>query len=313
MNRPLKCLAVFSLLTSFVGSFAYGQFGGSRAGVESNSETVVNLPVLAREVVEGFIAIDGRAEIRVRPTEIRIVLAVTSEGQTARECQKTIDETMGKLKQSWTELGIPAGSIVEDFIAVLPVYEWNIEKRGDVEVGVEKLSSFRMQSNVHLAVPLNADTPKAFTVAFEHGVTDIIAFDYWSKELDEIKIKARAEAVKAARSKSDVLLAALFDDRPPVINVQEQTTVRYPESLYDSFVNTYQEEVTVPWRREIPFIRAYRPRNTYYRGLYIDGDIQPRELPMHPEISVISTVRLYFESPAAKRNNQTKDNEKGMD
>ena len=50
--------------------------------------------------------------------------------------------------------------------------------------------------------------------------------------------------MKAARGKSDVLLGALFDERPPVINVQEQTTIRYPESLYHSFVNSYEENVT---------------------------------------------------------------------
>jgi hypothetical protein len=50
---------------------------------------------------------------------------------------------------------------------------------------------------------------------------------------------------------------------------------------------------------EMPFIRASRPRNTYYRGLQSDGDIQPAGLPMRPEISVISTVRIYFQSPAA--------------
>ncbi|NTV84211.1 MAG: hypothetical protein HGA23_07930, partial [Bacteroidales bacterium] len=40
------------------------------------------------------------------------------------------------------------------------------------------------------------------------------------------------QAIKAARDKSAVLLDAVFDERPPVINVQEQTTTRYPESLY---------------------------------------------------------------------------------
>lgn len=110
----------------------------------------------------------------------------------------------------------------------------------------------------------------------------------------------RAEALKAARGNADMLLGALFADRPPVINVQEQTTVRYPESLYHSFTNTYEEAVTGDLRREVPYIHAYRPRDTYFRGLYVHGDVQPRELPMNPEISVISTVRLYFKSPAAK-------------
>jgi hypothetical protein len=86
-----------------------------------------------------------------------------------------------------------------------------------------------------------------------------------------------------------------------VINVQEQTTVHYPESLYHSFVNSHDEEFTTGWRRDTPFIRAHRPRNTYYCGLDFDGDIRARKLPMRPEISVVSNVRLYFESPAAKR------------
>lgn len=257
--------------------------------------------MLDRAVAESFIAIEGSAEVRVRPTEIRIVLAVTSEGQTASECHVVINDTISKLKNSWAGMGIRAEDIVEDFIAVLPLYEWNIEERGNTEIGVEKKAGYRMQTNVHLAVPNDARAAKAFTMAFEHGVTDIIAFDYWSKELDDVKLKAREQAVKAARSKSDVLLASLLDPVPPVINVQEQTTIHYPESLYHSFVNAYGEEVTSGWRRDTPFIRAYRPRNTYYRGLYSDADIQASELPMHPEITVVSRVRLYFDSPAANR------------
>jgi len=115
-----------------------------------------------------------------------------------------------------------------------------------------------------------------------------------------VKVAARVQALKAAQSKAEILLGAIFEKRPPAINVQEQTVVHYPDSLYHSFTHTYDEPVTPSFRRVIPFIRAPRPCNTYYRGLVGDGDVQPRELPRSPEISVASTVRLYFESPAAK-------------
>ncbi len=307
MCRLMIRLSIGLLVLCLSESASWAQFGGSRAGVESNSEAVAGLPMLERQVVEGFIALDGRAEVRVRPTEIRIVLAVTSEGLTAQECNGLINEALIKLKKSWLEMGIPAESAVEDFIAVLPLYQWELEKRGNSDIGVEKKVGFRMQTNVHLAVPNDATASKALTMAFEQGVTDIIAFDYWSKELDDFKSQARELAVKAARSKSELLFAAVFDSVPPVINIQEQTTIRYPESLYHSFVNTYAEELETGWRRDTPVIRAYRPRNTYYRGLYSDGDVQPRELPMHPEISVISNVRLYFESPASKQEKKEGD------
>ncbi len=148
--------------------------------------------------------------------------------------------------------------------------------------------------------------------AFKNGVTDIIAFDYWSKELDEIKVKARSLAVKAAKNKSETLLGELLEVVPPIVNVQEQTTVHFPDSLYHSFVNTNNEEFANSWRREIPFYSGHSAANTYYRGLNSAGDIQPLELPMKPEISVVSTVRLYFESPAANKQKRAKKKAKSV-
>jgi uncharacterized protein YggE len=294
-------LLTFVAAVCFVLPSARGQMAASRLGVEDYVPEVNNLPLLTRENAESFISLDGRAEVRVQPTQVRIVLAVTSEGKTAQDCQRLIQQAVAGLKARWQQLKIAPENIVEDFIAVLPVHEWRIEKRGESEAGVEQRVGFRMQTNVHIAVT-NDDTATAVLgAAFEQGITDIIAVDYWSPDLDSAKTRARELALKAARSKADTLLAALFDTPPSVINVQEQTKVRYPESLYDRFENTYQEEVTPAWKSELPFLRAYRPRNTYYRGLQSDGDVQPAGLPMRPEISVVSTVRLYYESPAAKR------------
>ena len=83
MARRTSGLIALLILACLPGSHAFAQFGGSRAGLEEHSRGIPNLPQLDREIVEGFIAIDGRAELRVRPTEIRVVLAVTSEGASA--------------------------------------------------------------------------------------------------------------------------------------------------------------------------------------------------------------------------------------
>ncbi|MCH5375204.1 MAG: SIMPL domain-containing protein [Planctomycetes bacterium] len=300
MLRPLFRITLLCSLGLFLPlSIASGQLGGSRAGVEGGSLGVPDLAPLDRDVVQSHIAIEGRAEIRVRPTEIRIVLAVTGEGDDAQSCRRSVGAIVQQLKQAWVESGIEPRNIVEDFIAILPRYEWQLEKQGNTEVGVERKVGYRMQTNLHLAIPDDSAAQKALDLAFAQGITDIIGFDYWNGELDASKVKAREQAVQAALGKAELLLGTLFDDRPPVINVQEQTTVRYPESLYQSFTRAYDEDVTPSWRRDVPFIRAPRPQNTYYRGLYTDSDVQPGELPMRPEISVVSTVRIYYRTPAA--------------
>jgi uncharacterized protein YggE len=298
------CFLAF--LTAIVFSpTAIGQMVGSRGGAEGESARAgfsnrIELPTLDRKVAESYIAIDGRAENRVQPTEIRIVLAVTGEAETPQQCKQAIDATIERLKAAWSKMGIGQERIVVDFIAVLPRYEWFPEKHGNNDVEIEKKVGYRMQSNVHVAAKGEVEARAVLSKALELGIADVIAFDYWSKDLDDVKTNVREQALKAARGKADSLLA-LFPARPPLINVQERTTVEYPESLYHSFTNVLQTEVDAGYfRRDVPFIRAYRPKNTYYRGLYVDSDVQPRELPMNPEISVISTVRLYFKSPAAE-------------
>ncbi len=256
---------------------------------------------LTPEVAQSYITIDGQAELRVAPTRIRVVLAVTAEGKSPAECKRQVGVRIKALTSAWRESGIASEDIVEDFIAVLPRYEFTIEKIRDQEVAVEKKVGYLLQTNMHLAVDDDAQAMMAINIAFENEVSDIIAFDYWNEELDELKVEARAQAVKAAREKAEVLLGALFDKLPPVINLRESTKVYYPESLYESFANSNDAEYQTSYsRRDIPQIRTFRPKNTYYRGLYLDADIQSKELPMRSEISVVSTVRLYFESPVAK-------------
>ncbi len=306
MNR-LSCRSIilFTAICCIPCSLTFGQLSGSRGGVGRGAVNQLGQPnqlaVLAPEVVQGYITIDGKAEVRVKPTEIRIVLAVTGEGKTPGDCQNLVETKVETLRDAWIKMGVAAENIVDDFIAVLPRYEFHLEQYQDRKVAMEKKAGYLMQTNLHVAVKNDAEAMKVINVAFDNDVADIIAFDYWSNELDALKVKARAQAVKAAREKSDVLLGALFEEKPAIINVQEATTLHYPESLYESFENTHDERYSSGFlSRDTPVIRTFRPKNTYYRGLYTDGDIQAKDLPMRSEISIVSTVRLYFESPVAK-------------
>lgn len=292
------------ILILFPMATATAQMSGSRGGVLHGAIPVQGsqgLATLKPEVAQAYMTIEGRAEIRLKPTQIRIVLAVTAEGKTPAECSDLVSKKIKTLTTEWKKMGMAQKDIVEDFIAVLPRYEFEVEKIRNHDVSVEKKVGYLMQTNVHLAVSDDASAMKAINIAFQNDVADIIAFDYWRKDLDRMKIKARAEAVKAAREKSNIMFDALLEKRPPIINVQESTRVHYPKSLYESFTNSNDAEYQTSYsRRDMPQIRTFRPKNTYYRGLYLDGDVQSKELPMRSEISIVSTVRLYFQSPVAK-------------
>lgn len=287
-------------------SRSIAQSSGSRGGigglgVPRAPDHDQTFETLDREAAERYIAIEGSAELRVPPTDIRVVLAITSEAKTASECREQIEQQVNALKEAWGKLQIGPEQVVVDFIAILPRYEWAFVDEGGREKAVEQLTGFRMQTNIHLAVKKESTAQLAIAEAFSLEITDIIAFDYWSDAVDEAKVQAQDQALQAAQRKAQQLLGKLIDDELPVINMQEQTVVLQPKSFYESFVNVSADVLERPSRRDLPMVRAYRPQNTYYRGPQVEVDVQSRRMPMNPEISVVSRVRLYFESPAAER------------
>ncbi len=291
-------MASSSLLAQGYGSFE-NQGRGASSGSAGWDDTAGNL-LLSPELALNFITVSGTAELRVEPQEIRLVLAVINEAETAEICQKQNEGQVRAVRQGWRSLNIPEANIVEDFISVLPTYTWHREKRDDHDVRIQKRTGYRMQSNLHLSVKTESDAMQAIHAAFAQGVSDIVTFDYWSADLEQQQQKAREAAIAAAKKKSDTLLA-LFEPRPPLINITERTKTFLPQSLYTTFQNVLEETASFPpdWR-DLPQIMAYRPKMTFFDRLNSDADVRPKTVALKPAITVISTVRLFYQSPATK-------------
>ena len=307
MHKFLKHIAAIVLVLTVFLLFGYSSFAqssGSRGGVYSaaTQSPQENSVALTTEAAQSYIVVEGKSVLSVQPTAIRIVLAITHEAKTSKECKAGVEGKIAELRPLWIQAGLKDENIVEDFISILPQYNFEAKQLGDQRVAMEKRVGFLMQTNIHLAVKDDAEANKVLDLAFENGITDIIGFDYWSEQLDVKKQEVRAKALQVAKEKSKVMLDGLFEKTPRVINVQENTIVVNPTEMYESFANTSSANYqTNYWsRKSIPLVRLARPKNTYYRGNLPNADTQAAKLPMRAELSVVSTVKIYYESPAAE-------------
>lgn len=280
--------------------FSFGQLSGARGGVHTRyglgtPQTNQTNSGLDIDQAQGFITVEGSAEMRIDATRIRIVLAVTSEEETSVACSEKIKAIIESLRNDWSALGIESNDIDEDFISILPVYKWKVEGK----VATEYKTGHRMQTNLHIAVANEAKALEVLNAAYQNGITDIIGFDYWSEEIEVMKAKSLAKAISNARTKAHVLLS-IFDEKPKVINITEDTKTIYPSNLYESFQNTYNSSANRPSWRDVTFIHAFRPKNTYYKGFQADVDTSQNQLAMSRQISIVSTVQVYYQSPAAE-------------
>ena len=225
-------------------------------------------------------------------------------------------------------MGIDDDNVVEDFIAMLPRYEWFYERRmaklnnaedwikelmkKDVDeredyfdpdffkLAIMKKTGHRIQTNLHLETDNEANAMKAINVAFKNGVKDIIAFDYWSSKTDQTRKEAMKKALEEAKAKADVLLS-VFDKKPSVVDVSERTEVIQPSRQYQTFVNSLDDEFERASWSGYHKMKEYSPKQSFYRGVPANADLQAEGLPMEPSIVVTSAVTIYYRSPGSKR------------
>jgi hypothetical protein len=163
-----------------------------------------------------------------------------------------------------------------------------------------------MQTNLHIAVETNEQAMKVVEIALNAGLTDLIGVDY-AADLSQAQNDARLGAIAAAMKKSEMLLSAVFDEKPKPINLQEQTQVRLPADMYHSFENVAANNLTTRYDDRRNRIFAYRPKNTYYAGQTNAADDKSYALPMKPEIVVESKVVIYYQSPSTRPISDQKD------
>ena len=297
------CLLSGWAIASLVPVPAVAQIAGNRGGDVSMAHPMETLSV---ETINSHIKVEGSSQVRVKPTAIRMIWAVTTEASTATECRTQMKLQLEKTRSAFLEMGMEPAKVVEDFIAAIPTYEYKVEQQNEERVLVEKQTGYRMQTNLHVAVNSDEQARQVIEAAIASGINDLIGVDY-SAELEQAKQQAMAEAVAAAKNRADILLAVM-DSKPRPINVQSSNAVYYPDQLYDSFEKVAGQSYRPGYRDNLRSIEAFRPQNTYLRGLSRDADQRTYQLVMYPEIVVECKVVIYYQSPAAED-----DEEEGED
>ena len=148
----------------------------------------------------GDLRFHGSVVVQLKPEKIRVVLAVVSEAETAEDCHALNVAAVKKVRDVWRTMGIEDDNVVEDFIAMLPRYEWFYERRmaklTDSEewikemmkmdadqredfdpdlfvnpdffkLAIMKKTGHRIQSNIHLETDTESNAMEAINAAFE--------------------------------------------------------------------------------------------------------------------------------------------------
>ncbi len=290
----MRTFLTFAILASLT-TFAPAQAAGLRGAAQETSQ-VERLGPPDPGTSERVITIEAVAEVRVVPSSLRVVFAVSAQGATASMASEAGRALLAEAQKQLTEAGISEQDIDVDFIAAMPVYAWQVEQQNGKDVVAEKRVGMRVQYNLQVSVADEAAALVAIEAASARNDVDLLAVDYWSDELANKQIEAQKKALAAAQEKSKLLLS-VFPQPPMMINVSETTQVLFPQQLYQTLPAAESSTGTWYSTGNMPRVPAPRPMLIYYRGLFGNVDAVESIMPGKREIEVVSTVRLYYAAP----------------
>jgi uncharacterized protein YggE len=298
-------VAIFALQAT--ASNLFGQLSGSRGGDHGRVPSKIQLFSVPKSHEEPIV-VKGTAQRSIKPTEMRMIWAITAQHAVPAEANKLLIAHLNKIRQAWINGGIENNEIVEDFISAVPQFKWTASEGENVLT--EEFDSYLVQSNLHVRVSSERQARQLVAIALDNDVTNLIGADYFA-EVDALAEEVRTEALQAAQKKSEQLFIIFKDGiQPKPANIAEQTQVIGPDSQYETFEQVVSQRVETNWSsqgRQFVRIHAVRPRNTYYKGAGELADVNHFNLPMNPEILIKSTVEIVYVNPWQQENAKKKD------
>lgn len=159
-----------------------------------------------------LISVTGTAEIKVAPDEVVLYASIESRHEKLLDAKRENDGFAAKAVAFLKGKGIKDEDIQTSHITLTPEY--------DREKGPTKPVYYEASKSIEVIIR-QVDTFEAImTGLLENGVNSISGITFRNSKYRELRVKARAMAVKIAKEKADALAAELDVKRGKIYQVE---------------------------------------------------------------------------------------------
>ncbi len=196
--------------------------GGCASGAQAQVPATITVENV--DAQSKGITVTGREEVKVVPDMAEISLAVSTQAETADECQANNAKDVNNTIEALKGLGIEETSIQTSNYGMNPIYDWDAN---------QQITGYEMTTQVTVSdIPID-EAGTIITKSVEAGINRIDSVSYFASDYDAGYQKALEGAMAQAKKKAESIAAAGEKTLGAVINVEEygyNPQVRYAAS-----------------------------------------------------------------------------------
>ncbi len=195
-----------------IAALAAAALAACAARDASQSGTAPASTVQVKNVDSHVITVAGSQEVYVVPDIAQLVFRVTTEAQTAQECQQKNTENLQQVLSYLKSQGLEETSIQTSNYSLEPMYDWNNGRT---------ITGYEMSTRVTVSQAPLEQAGTLVTNVVQNGANEVESVSYLSSKYDESYQDALKKAIEDAKAKAEAMAAVGGCTLGPIVHIEE--------------------------------------------------------------------------------------------
>ena len=179
--------------------------------------------------------LETRVLINVKADSYTAIFHLTQVGETAADADKFMNERIDGLKTALKSLGVSADDIETDIICLVPIFEYELEKKIFSKKYNEVPKGFELKKNIHVRYTKSTMLDKIVTAAAQNEIYDLVKVDYFIKDIEAVYDEMRKVALANHRKKVALNKSLGIDLDSQYHIAVDANNVTFPLECYASY------------------------------------------------------------------------------
>lgn len=240
----------------------YGNLNYNNTPVNTNT-TAANANFLNDYVT----ILETRVLMNVKADSYTAIFHLTQVGETAADADKFMNERIEGLKVTLKSLGVNAEDIETDIICLVPIFEYELEKKIFSKKYNEVPKGFELKKNIHIRYTKSTMLDKIVTAAAQNEIYDLVKVDYFIKNMEAVYDQMRKSALANHKKKIELNKSLGIDLDSQYHTAIDASSVTFPLECYAS----YQAFSSASLDKGKLGTSAQKPTSYYYNAITAKG------------------------------------------
>ena len=221
------------------------------------------------------------------------IFNIAQTGTTAKEVNDLVNNKINGFKNSLKGFNIADEDIFTDIISLVPVYEYEVEKKLFSKTYTEVPKGFEMQKNIHIKFKDVKALDGIITSAANNEIYDFIKLEYFIENNADKYSELRSKTVEYMKKKIDAFKNLGLDLDTIYHIISERSSVVYPIDRYESYQAFSGTSLDAIKGKSVTKVR--KPRTMFYNKLpYHKYDLVINSAILKPAVQFTYSLTLKY-------------------